>query len=150
MAEVNWAQPREVPTPSEAEFMEVLEGLMPRTLDFDFWQDSDNGAPWMMVHLGLLGGADGDTIMRSLRLDFDSAGMRGGWSPYNMNGDAGVRAEKVGVDTSTPQGIAILADGNTPAALAQVAAEWFRRRQEEWEVEREQAATRRRRPWHRR
>jgi hypothetical protein len=56
MAEVNWALPREVPTPSEAEFMEVLEGLIPRTLDFDFWEDSDNGAPWMMVHLGLLGG----------------------------------------------------------------------------------------------
>lgn len=144
MDEMKEGESREAPTPREAEFMDALEELIPLALEFDLWTDED-GTPWVMTYLGLLGGADGRTIMRTLRLDFDSAGIRGGWSPYNMNGDAGVRAAKAGVDTSPPQGIAMAADGSTPAELARAAAEWYQRRQEDWKKEREQASRDRRR-----
>jgi hypothetical protein len=150
MEEVQRGEPREAPAAAEAEFGELLEKLLPLKLEFLFWADGD-GVPWMVASLSFLAGPEGDRrLIKTLRLDFDSAGIRGGWSPDNMDWDADLRAEAAGIDTTPPQGIAMVADGSTPAELARAAAEWFGRHWEDWKRERERSAQGRWMPWYRR
>jgi hypothetical protein len=135
-------KPREAPTAAEAEFGELLEDLLPLALDFCFWTD-EYGVPWMVASLDFSEGpfpdplgpnADGMSYrwVKALRLDFDSAGIRGGWSTGQMDWDADLRAEVANVDTSPPQGINLTADDSTPAELARAAASWFERHWADW------------------
>jgi hypothetical protein len=137
-------EPREEPTAAGAEFGELLEELLTPKLGFYFWADRD-GAPWMVAYLTFMTGPHPEIsgpypecqyrIIKTLRLDFDSAGIRGGWSTDNMDWDGDLRAEVAGVDTEPPQGISVMAEGSTPAELARVAAEWFERHWEDWKRE---------------
>jgi hypothetical protein len=67
----------------------------------------------------------GNAVHDTLRLDFDDAGIRGGWSPANLNWDGEVRAEAADIDTTGPDGINVPAGNQTPTELARMAAEWF-------------------------
>jgi hypothetical protein len=146
MEELPRAEPREAPTAAEAEFGELLEELLTPKLGFYFWTDRD-GAHWMVAYLTCVTGPhpgisgpypEGQyRIIKTLRLDFDSAGIRGGWSTDNMDWDGDLRAEVAGVDTRPPEGISMPAAGNTPAELACAAAKWFERHWEEWKLERD-------------
>jgi hypothetical protein len=170
LRELARGKPREEPTAAEAEFRELLEERLPLSLDFYFWADT-GGEPWMVAFLSFSVGpypaAGGGpepkgryVLVKTLRLDFDSAGIRGGWSTGNMEWDASLRAEVAGVDTRPPDGISVTAEGNTPAGLARVAAEWFERHWADWKREGEKrehakrspgAGSRgRRTPWSRR
>lgn len=118
-----WGGPRDEPTPAEVEFTDALEERAPMTLDFWLHEDPD-GTPWLLVSLTFSGGPTGTSVIKTLRLDFDAAGMRGGWSKANLNWDDGVRAEHAKVDFGPPDGIRV-DGGKTPRELAQVAADWF-------------------------
>jgi hypothetical protein len=75
-----WGEYREEPTAAEAEFTELLDRLSHLNIQYVFMKD-DRG-PWTIVKLSFIQNIGGvDHIARSLRLDFDSAGLRGGWSP---------------------------------------------------------------------
>ncbi|GIF75244.1 hypothetical protein [Asanoa siamensis] len=78
----------------------------------DYWlRQDDDRTPWLLVsHDFVVGNAMHDT----LRLDFDDAGIRGGWSPANLNWDGEVRAEAADIDTTGPDGI------NVPAGTPNV------------------------------
>ena len=132
MMDPYWGEDREEPTAAEAEFTELLDGLSHLNIQYGLIED-DRG-PWMLVALSFIRNIDGvDHCRKTLRLDFDPAGIRGGWSPYNLNGDGGVRAEYSNVDTDPPDGISMLAADNSIAELAQAAADWFQRHWVEWE-----------------
>lgn len=107
-------------TAAEAEFVAVLDGLVP---GLDYWlYRGDDGAEWLLVSSDfVVGGAVRDT----LRLDVDDAGIRGGWSPACLNWDGDVRADAAGVDTTGPGGIDAPAVHRSPGELARLAAEWF-------------------------
>jgi hypothetical protein len=77
-------------------------------------------------------------LVKTLRLDFDSRGVRGGWSTDNMDWDANIRAEAAGVDMNPPGGISIAASGGTPDEMVRAAAAWFQRHWEDWKREQEQ------------
>jgi hypothetical protein len=130
--EVERGDPREEPTAAEADFIERLEALMPRSLEFYFWQDRD-GTPWMITFLSFseMRGVDMG-LVKTLRLDFDSRGVRGGWSTDNMDWDADIRAEAAGVDMNPPDGISIAASRSTSDEMARAVAAWFQRHWEEW------------------
>jgi hypothetical protein len=132
MEEVERGDPREGPTAAEADFIGRLEALVPRALEFYFWQDRD-GSPWMIAFRGFseMRGAD-MVLVKTLRLDFDSRGVRGGWSTGNMDWDARIRAEAAGVDVDPPGGISIAASGGTPGEMARAVAAWFQRHRAEW------------------
>ena len=68
---------------------------------------------------------DEKTVHRTLRLDFDGAAIRGGWSPANLNWDAELRATHADIDTALPDGIEVAA--GTVEALAEAARTWFQR-----------------------
>lgn len=125
---------REEPTAAEAEFIELLEGLSRLNIYENGFATDDRG-PWMLVVLHFdrdIGGED--CIVKTLRLDFDTAGIRGGWSRYNLNGDEDFRAEDMDVNTAPPDGISIPAAGHTMPELAQAAVDWFQRHWDEWEI----------------
>jgi hypothetical protein len=162
MEELPRGEPREEPTAAEAEFRELLEELLTPKLDFYFWTDRD-GAPWVVAFLsfsvgpypGIAGSRwsppEGEySLVKTLRLDFDSSGISGGWSIDNMDWDGDLRAEVAGVDTGPPEGIMVMAEGNAPAELARMAAEWFERHWADWEREGEKRETEKRRPGRRR
>jgi hypothetical protein len=144
LEELARGEPREKPTAAEAEFGELLEELLALKLEFYFWDDR-NGEAWMVAFLTFMTGPDPEIpgpepegqyrIIKTLRLDFDSAGIRGGWSTDNMDWDGDLRAEAAGVDMRPPQGISVMAEGTTPAELARVAAEWFERHWADWKRE---------------
>ena len=160
MEHMERGEPRDHPSAAEAEFIERIEALMPRSLDFYFWQDRD-GTPWMIAFLSFSTGAyiysmtsnysEGPEIRRrlvkTLRLDFDSGGIRGGWSTDNMDWDANIRAEAAGVDMSSPDGISIMASDSTPDEIARAAAAWFQRHWEDWIRERERSSPAGRSVW---
>ncbi|MCR6488866.1 hypothetical protein M8542_39165 [Amycolatopsis sp. OK19-0408] len=102
------------PTDRERDFMAALDALLP---GLDYWLHADDdGTPWLMVSLDLV---EDDRITAVLRLDFDDRGMRGGWSPGDLNWDDGLRAETAGVEFRGPDGIEAAA--GDPAR----AAAWF-------------------------
>jgi len=78
---------------------------------------------------------DGGVVKRTLRLDYDSNAITGGWSPGLLNWDDGLRARDAGVDTSGPDGIEV--SGLAPAAAARAAGEWFRLHSEDVSGDRE-------------
>jgi hypothetical protein len=126
------------PTAAEADFIERLEALVPRALEYYFWNDPD-GTPWMIAFRSFseMRGTD-MALVKTARLDFDSRGVRGGWSTDNMDWDADIRAEAAGVDMNPPDGISIAASGSTPDEMVRAAAAWFQRHREDWIRELEQ------------
>jgi hypothetical protein len=167
LEELARGKPREEPTAAEAEFGELLEEQLPLFLDFYFWTDRDCD-PWMVAFMSCSDGPypgpagsrwsppEGDYhLVKTWRLDFDSAGIRGGLSIDHMDWDGDLRAEVAGVDTRPPQGISVMAEGRTSAELAHAAAEWFGQRWADWERERDNPRPRPgdrtwRMPWRRR
>ena len=151
MQEPERGEPREQPSAAEAVFIERIEALMPRSLEFYFWKDRD-GAPWMIAFLSFTDGPETPEVLdaaaalrdrsrrliKTLRLDFDSAGIRGGWSRDNMDWDADVRAEAAGVDVGPPDGISIMASESAPDEIVLAATAWFQRHWDDWQREREQ------------
>jgi hypothetical protein len=77
-------------------------------------------------------------LVKTLRLDFDSGEVRGGWSTDNMDWDADIRAEAAGVGMNPPDGISIAASGSTPDEMVRAVAAWFQRHREDWKREQEQ------------
>lgn len=146
MEELPRGEARDEPTAAEAEFGEQLEALLTPKLGCYFWTDQV-GAPWMVAYLTCatgphpeISGPDPEGQYRTVktwRLDFDSAGIRGGLSIDHMDWDGDLRAEVAGVDTGPPDGISVMAEGRTCAELAREAADWFGRRWADWERERD-------------
>jgi hypothetical protein len=129
---LKWSESTEEPTSAEAEFMGLLEELSSLNLESALYEDDEG--PWMLVVLQMSQDRGGETvIVKTLRLDFDSTGIRGGWSPYNLNADVDVRASNAGVETGPADGIRMAASDGTPAELAQAAVDWFQRHWDEWE-----------------
>lgn len=92
------------------------------------WPHVDqDGSAWLCVSRDFT--ADG-AIVRTLRVDFDGSGVRGGWSPAALNWDDGVRAEEAGVDVAPPDGI--LVETSDPDAAADLVAQWFDAHERNW------------------
>ena len=137
MEELARGEAREEPTAAQAEFGEQLEALLTPRLGLYFWIDK-GGAPWMIAYITCVTGPHPEIagpypegqyrMVKTWRLDFDSAGMRGGLSIDHMDWDGDLRAEVAGVDTGPPDGISVMAEGRTSAELARVAADWFGQR----------------------
>jgi hypothetical protein len=118
---IDWGGQREGdPTVSELTFATSLNALVP---GLDFWLHADDdGTPWLLVSLDLI---EGDTVRNTLRLDFDSRGIRGGWSPSCLNWDDGMRAEDALINLTGPDGLVLPANRLSIEELARRAAEWF-------------------------
>jgi hypothetical protein len=116
------------PTVSELTFATSLNALVP---GLDYWLHADDdGTPWLLVSLDLI---EGNTVRNTLRLDFDSRGIRGGWSPSCLNWDDGMRAEDASIDLAGPDGLVLPANRLSIEELARRAAEWFtQRKQGRW------------------
>jgi hypothetical protein len=126
-AAISWGGRREHPIAAEIGFAQVLDELMPG-LDYWLHQDPDN-TPWMLVSLDFV---VNNVVRDTLRLDVDETGIRGGWSPANLNGDDGVRASDAGMDTAGPDAIHLDA-GRVPVADLPVrAGSWFAHHQVSW------------------
>jgi hypothetical protein len=133
MGDPERGEEREEPTAAEAEFTGLLDRLSRLNIQYVFVKDDDRG-PWTLVGLYFTRIIDGENVaFKVLRLDFDSSGIRGGWSRYNFNGDERQRAEDADVDTAGPDGISMPAAGHTIPELAQAAVDWFQRHWDEWE-----------------
>ena len=102
---IDWGGSGRAPTAAELEFAAALEGLLP---GLDYWLHADaDDVPWLLVSTDfVVAGAVRDT----LRLDFDAAGVRGGWSPAFLNWDDGVCAETAGIDVAGPDGASRIRD----------------------------------------
>jgi hypothetical protein len=130
---------REEPTAAEMEFSDLLTEMLKVRIKELYLTEvyfQDDRGPWMIMGLSFTRHVPGQDLLPSgkvLRLDFDSRGIRGGWSRYGMNGDVNVRAEHAHVDMSPPDGISLSAVGRTVEELARAAAEWFQRHWDEWE-----------------
>ena len=106
------------PTPFETSFLAALD---PRGLDLACWYHQDgDGAPWMLVSLDL---CEDDRVSRTLRIDVDESGIRGGESPACLNWDHGVRAEAAEIGLTPPGGLSM--SGSDVAALGTAASAWF-------------------------
>jgi hypothetical protein len=106
-------------TPEESQFLDALhrDGGPP----LDVWpRADDDGTPWLCISLDVM--KEG-AVWRTLRLDFDGATLKGGWSPSCLNWDDGVRADDAGIDASPPDGIHRV--GLTPEVAAALAHAWF-------------------------
>jgi hypothetical protein len=124
---IEWGGCGRTPTEAEAEFVAVLDGLVP---GLDYWLlGGDGEAAWLLVSSDFV---VGDAVRDTLRLDFDPAGIRGGWSPAFLNWDGDVRADAAGIDTTGPDGIREPAAYRSPAELARVAADWFAAHRRQW------------------
>lgn len=133
MGDLKRGEGREEPTAAEAEFTQLLDRLSGLNIQQIGFATDDRGL-WMLVALPFdrdIGGVD--CIVKTLRLDFDAAGIRGGWSRYNLNGDEDFRAEHANVDTAPPNGISMSSAEKTMPELAQGAVDWFQRHWDEWE-----------------
>ena len=130
---------REEPTAAEMEFSDLLTEMLKVRIKELYLTEGylqDDRGPWMIMDLSFtrhVPGKDNVLSVKELRLDFDSMGIRGGWSRCGMNGDEDVRAEHADVDMSPPDGISLSAAGHTVEELARAAAEWFLRHWDEWE-----------------
>ena len=124
---IDWGGSGRAPTAAELEFAAALEGLLP---GLDYWLHADaDDVPWLLVSTDfVVAGAVRDT----LRLDFDAAGVRGGWSPAFLNWDDGVCAETAGIDVAGPDGIRVSATDRSRGDLARAAAQWFIEHQRQW------------------
>jgi hypothetical protein len=131
MGDPFWGEDREEPTEAEEEFTELLDRLSRLNIQYIFVED-DRG-PWTLVALSFTRHIDGENhAFKTLRLDFDSDGIRGGWSLHNLDGDSRVRAEPAHVDTGPPDGISMLAANHTIPELAQAAVDWSQRHWDVW------------------
>lgn len=110
----------------ELDFRMRLDELVP---GLDYWIRGDADDPWMCVSLDL---AIDNQIVDTLRLDVDAKGIRGGWSPANLNWDDGVRAEDAEIDIDGRDGINEQAAGRSADELASIAAQWFLDHQRRW------------------
>jgi hypothetical protein len=90
--------------------------------------ESPHGGLWLLAHIDLV--KDGH-IVKTLRLDFDEYGTRGGHSPASLNWDADVPAVEAGVDLRPPEGISVPRSAGSVEELARRAADWF-----EWHLRR--------------
>jgi hypothetical protein len=122
-----WGGDARAPTDGETKFAGTLLTLMP---GLDLWLHADDdGTPWLCVSRDFVVDR---TVCDTLRLDFDAAGIRGGWSPASLNWDGGIRAEAAGIDLRTPEGIDRSLGNQTPQHLAMIAAKWFGRHVDLW------------------
>jgi hypothetical protein len=126
---IEWGGRRGQPTGEESAFAEALNALQPG-LDYWLHQDAD-GTPWLLISLDF---TQAGTVHDTLRLDFDVAGIRGGWSPAFLNWDDGVRADCAGIDTTGPGGIRMMDARTSPAERARLAADWFEHHRTSWPV----------------
>jgi hypothetical protein len=109
-------QPR---TDDERLFLEALRPDEPPFLDV--WPHTDaDGTPWLYVSLSFL---ETGAVSRTLRMDYDGATMRGGWSPANLNWDDGVRAERAGIEAGADDGLFRIV--TTPEEAGREARRWF-------------------------
>ena len=98
------------------------------------WQHTrTDGSDWLLAHIDL---ARDGVIVKTLRVDLDSAGFRGGWSPACLNWDASVAAEDAEIDLSPPEGIERKVSSDQPMALGTAAADWMIAIVERWSRER--------------
>jgi hypothetical protein len=126
---IDWGGQREGdPTEAELVFATSLNALAP---GLDYWLHADDdGTPWLLVSLDLI---EGNTVQSTLRLDFDSRGIRGGWSPSCLNWDDGMRAEQALIDLTGPDALVFPTDQLSIEDLARRAAEWFTQpKKERW------------------
>jgi hypothetical protein len=126
-ARIDWCGRRQKPTPGEVVFVEALNALMSR-LAYWLHEDAD-GTPWLLVSFDFV---EGNTVRDTLRLDFDAAGIKGGWSPALLNWDDGVRCAPAGISTTPPEGIDITSPPASSAELALRAAAWFEHHRATW------------------
>jgi hypothetical protein len=84
--------------------------------------DGEGGAQWIMLSMDFL--HDG-SIQAALRLDVDSNGIRGGWSPGILNWDESVPAAEAEVDFGAPDGIRVDTALRGDIDLAKLAVDWF-------------------------
>jgi hypothetical protein len=101
-------------------FYELVQDQVPGV--DDWYHADDDGTPWMVVSYDFV---VGQAVRATLRVDYDGARLRGGWSPGFLNWDDGVRAEEALIDTNGKDGLHH--DGvEDPKRAAGLAAEWFR------------------------
>lgn len=118
--EIEWCGRRESgPTQLEERFASMLAA---KVGDLQFWLHEDDGVPWMIVSLDQM---EGQHVVRTLRLDFDAAGARGGWSKGLLNWDDGVRAERAEVEFEGESGLVLRSDAESLESLSDKAAVWF-------------------------
>jgi hypothetical protein len=91
-------------------------------------QESRDGRSWLLVHIDL--DKEGRPV-KTMRLDFDEYGIRGGRSPASLNWDVDVPAVEAGVDLRPPEGISVPRSASPVEELAGRAADWF-----EWHLRR--------------
>ncbi|BCJ52409.1 hypothetical protein Asp14428_38840 [Actinoplanes sp. NBRC 14428] len=114
--------------PLEHEEM-FLREMSQRVPDLQDWYHQDpDGEPWMLVSYDFV---KGGAVLETLRVDYDGAQLRGGWSPSCLNWDDGLRAAEALVDTSPPDGLSIDLAGD-PRDAAAIASEWFQAHIERW------------------
>ncbi|WP_052314579.1 hypothetical protein [Nocardia thailandica] len=118
---IAWGRERDGdPTEAELVFATSLDALFP---GLEYWLHADDdGTPWLLVSLDIV---EENAIRGTLRLDFDDHGIRGGWSPANLNWDGGVRAEEGVIDPAEPDSLTFSTAGSSVEYLARRAAEWF-------------------------
>lgn len=113
-------------TEPERQFLTALLVGRPQLM---VWPRGDpDGTPWLCISRDF---TIDNKIQRTLRLDFDGAKLRGGWSPGYLNWDDGVRAEDAQVDTAPPDGLA--ADEADPEQAAALAGRWFDAHENRWD-----------------
>jgi hypothetical protein len=121
--------------PRTAEEAEFLDALFAEVTYLMIWPHEDpTGEQWLCLSTDFV--EDG-VVHDTLRLDFDGTSIVGGWSPSFLNGDDGFRAHDAGIDTGPPDGINVADE--SPAALAQSAADWFRKHEAKWPTSERQA-----------
>jgi hypothetical protein len=113
LEELARGEARQEPTAAEAGFGEQLAALLAPKLGFCFWTGAD-GAPWMVAYLTCATGPHPEIsgpcpegqyrMVRTWRLDFDAAGIRGGLSVDHMDWDGDLRAGVAGVGTGAACG----------------------------------------------
>ncbi|NHC15450.1 hypothetical protein [Motilibacter deserti] len=105
------------PTEAEATFLAALDP--PAALGRRAWLHQDAEGPWLLLVLALPERHAGV----ALRLDFDGAGLRGGWNPQHLIGGEPQRALESEVAFHGPSGLDLA--GAEPRALARVASDWL-------------------------
>lgn len=113
-------------TSAEDAFLKRL--LVHRPPYLDVWLHTDaDGHPWMLISLDF---TEARAVRDTLRLDFDGTSIAGGWSPYFLNGDEGVRAEAASIALAPPDGIQL--SDRAPAELVDAARRWFDEHWKNW------------------
>lgn len=120
---IEWGGRRESETPTAPEeaFAVRLDQQVP---GLDYWLHEDTGGPWLLVSMDVPG--RGPRAGRTLRLDFDARGIRGGWSPASLNWDDGLRAGRAAINTTPPEGFDVDSPPATLDDLVGLAAAFFR------------------------